>query len=137
MSTVQSERSPWRILMAASASCLVNTVVTNPIEVAKLQMQYAPLTCPHYPHARLSSFYKCNCVKFNWKNCFKGFTVNLSQSLTSTMSYMMFYEHFRGRFIEKLSSAKATLSAALLSRLLVSSIFIPIEAFRVRFINST
>ena len=91
MSTVQKKRDHFQILAAASGACLINTILTNPIEVAKLQIQYAPMSCPNYPHATFSSFYKCECVKFNWRNSFKGFTVNLSQSLMSTLSYMLFY----------------------------------------------
>lgn len=50
---------------------------------------------------------------------------------------MQLYEYQRKIFIEKMSPTFATLSSAMLSRLMVTFVMNPIEAFRVRFTNST
>lgn len=51
MSTKSEGRSQLNILIASILSSSLTTTITNPIEVAKLKLQYAPTNCPRFPHA--------------------------------------------------------------------------------------
>ena len=76
-------------------------------------------------------------MKFDFKDSFKGLSSNLFQRFVNMAFYMQFYEYFRRMFIQRTNSVCATVGSAFLSRVIVSSVLIPIEAFRVRLINST
>ncbi len=43
-------RSQEQIFIASALSSVVSTFITNPLEVAKLNLQYFPLNCKYYPH---------------------------------------------------------------------------------------
>lgn len=109
----------------------------NPLEVAKLKSQYAPVLCPQYPHPSLKDLHLCECAKFNFGDAFKGLKINLFQGVVSNTIYMQFYECQRQKFVKYLPSSFATISSALFSRLMVTVILMPIESFRVRYTNST
>lgn len=79
----------------------------------------------------------CGCAKFNIADAFKGLPLSLFQGLIGNTMYMQFYEYLRSFFIKNTSSSIATLTSALFSRLMVTTIMIPIESFRVRFTNSS
>lgn len=49
-------RNQYSILISSGFSSIISTLITNPIEVAKTNMQYYPLSCQHYPHQSLSLF---------------------------------------------------------------------------------
>jgi hypothetical protein len=51
---VDTQRTKKNILIASTFSSIVSTLVTNPIEVAKLNLQYYPLNCPQYPHSSIN-----------------------------------------------------------------------------------
>ena len=38
------------MLFASALASTASTVVSNPLEVAKLNMQFFPLSCQYYPH---------------------------------------------------------------------------------------
>jgi len=105
--------------------------------VAKLKYQYSPVACPQYPHPSFKDLNNCECTRFRLSDAFKGLSISLFHGLLSNTMYMQFYEYQRQIFIKHLPSSLATLSSAMLSRLMVTTFMIPIEAFRVRFTNST
>ena len=43
-------RKKDQILQASILSSVISTAITNPIEVAKLNFQFFPLSCRFYPH---------------------------------------------------------------------------------------
>ena len=69
--------------------------------------------------------------------CIRDRSVSLFHALLSNTLYMQLYEYQRKIFIDKMSSSFATFTSALLSRIMVTFVMNPIEAFRVRFTNST
>ena len=54
MTSYPCERTSESVIIATSISSIVSTFITNPLEVAKLNYQYLPLTCPYYPHQSLT-----------------------------------------------------------------------------------
>ena len=50
--TTGKGRGNLQVLASAVSASLISTTLLNPLEVAKLNMQYFPLACPHYPHSR-------------------------------------------------------------------------------------
>lgn len=91
-----------------------------------MKYQYAPTLCPQYPHQNFKELKICGCAKFNIVDSFKGLHLSLFQGLITNTMYMQFYEYQRSIFIKHASSSVATLSAALFSRLMVTTILIPI-----------
>lgn len=49
-------RNQYSIFLSSAFSSIISTLVTNPIEVAKTNIQYYPLNCPYYPHKSTISF---------------------------------------------------------------------------------
>ena len=45
-----SQRHPFLIFLSSTTASLLSTVVTNPLEIMKLNRQYIPITCPQYPN---------------------------------------------------------------------------------------
>lgn len=129
-------RTNLQVLIASTLSCTVTMTVVNPLEVAKLKVQYSPLLCPQYPHPSYAELRSCECTQFRLRDAFKGLSVSLFHGLISNTLYMQFYEYQRQVLIKSLPSSLATLGSAMLSRLMVTTIMIPVEAFRVRFTNS-
>lgn len=50
----KTEEKPARkqkhVLVASTISCVAAMTIINPLEVAKLRVQYSPVSCPQYPH---------------------------------------------------------------------------------------
>jgi hypothetical protein len=64
-------RNKGHIMLASSISSVLSTFITNPIEVAKLNHQYFPVSCPQYPH---------QCNHFNTQLIFNSSTANAVSS---------------------------------------------------------
>ena len=47
----KSHRTQTQILISSAISSFLSTLITNPIEVAKLKLQFAPTECPYFPHS--------------------------------------------------------------------------------------
>lgn len=58
-------RNQYSIFLSSAFSSIISTLVTNPIEVAKTNIQYYPLNCPYYPHKSNISFIQSS---FNLSN---------------------------------------------------------------------
>ena len=43
-------RNQYAIFLSSGLSSIISTLITNPIEVAKTNIQYYPTTCQYYPH---------------------------------------------------------------------------------------
>lgn len=46
-------RNQYSIFLSSAFSSIISTLVTNPIEVAKTNIQYYPLNCQYYPHSSI------------------------------------------------------------------------------------
>lgn len=46
----EAERKPFHILIASALATIASTVITNPIEIRKINQQMIPITCPEYPN---------------------------------------------------------------------------------------
>jgi hypothetical protein len=55
MSDKQYSRTGTQVLYASAIGSVISTIVSNPIEVAKLNLQFFPLICPQYPHPSYSA----------------------------------------------------------------------------------
>ena len=138
--TKQINRTPFNIAISSSISCLIVNFFTNPLEVAKLRAQYSPATCTQYPHNSFSQIMKCSCTtKLTFRDFFKGMSVSLPVSVITNMLFMSFYEGFRQSIKNDviINNQIATIVSSLCARSLVSMIMLPLQAFRIRFTNST
>jgi len=52
----ETTRKKTQIFFGSSLASVISTLITNPVEVAKLNVQYFPLGCPQYPHQSISLF---------------------------------------------------------------------------------
>lgn len=59
---VAPARHPLSILAASIMSSLMSTVITNPLEIWKLNKQYLPMVCPQYPNKCTEPSYGRNII---------------------------------------------------------------------------
>lgn len=131
----EPQRKQLHVFLSSTVTCIINMVVINPLEVKKLRVQYSPTACPQ-THTTFKDLNNCECTRFETRDVFKGLSVSLFHALLSNTLYMQLYEYQRKFFLEHMTSTGATFSSALSSRVLVTFVMNPIEAFRVRFTNS-
>ena len=49
MKLQEVERKPLHIFIASALASMASTIVTNPIEIRKINQQMIPITCPEFP----------------------------------------------------------------------------------------
>lgn len=138
-------RHPVSILIASTLSSLLSTVITNPLEVWKLNKQYLPMVCPQYPGKCTESLYGNNIIEclcnpeYYRKKIFNGLSVVLPQVLFSNIMFMQLYEFQKKKYMKhswfSQHSSLATVISATTSRLIVSTMTATMEAKRVRMSN--
>lgn len=94
----ENYRKKSNIFIASATGSIISTVITNPIEVAKLQIQYYPVTCSqaHFSSIKECSLgYRtlstCGCAKFIWTGSLKSLKVAVPQVLFSNILYAELY----------------------------------------------
>lgn len=93
MSDQENYRKKNNIFIASAGSSIISTIITNPIEVAKLNIQFYPAACPQYPHAGRTiimpyqSFPTCKCTQFSLAGSLKSLKVAVPQVLFSNILY--------------------------------------------------
>ena len=55
MNKPEYTRKSSTVLAASALASIVSTAISNPIEVAKLNLQFFPLSCQYYPHQSINS----------------------------------------------------------------------------------
>jgi hypothetical protein len=137
-------RSQEQIFIASVVSSVTSTFITNPVEVAKLNLQYFPLNCKYYPHPSSSTpildylkLITCECSKFSLSGSIKSLKIAIPQVLFSNMIFMQLYENTREALINRttMSSLQTTLVSSIFARFVVVSLMIPFESLRIRFSN--
>lgn len=97
---VDLHRNQYSIFLSSAFSSIISTLVTNPIEVAKTNVQFYPLNCPSYPHPSTflsllkdyRQLMKCdNCSSFSVQGSIKSLKVVLPQVTLSNIFYMQLY----------------------------------------------
>jgi hypothetical protein len=94
----ENYRKKSNIFIASAAGSIVSTLITNPIEVAKLQIQYYPVPCsqPHFSSTNewtidYGTLSTCGCAKFIWSGSLKSLKVAVPQVLFSNILYYELY----------------------------------------------
>lgn len=78
----------------------------------------------------------CDCSKFKFSNSFNGLKVAIPQVLFSNIIYMQLYEYQRNKYLKLTkNSGTATLMSSIISRVIVSTLMLPLEVLRVRMGN--
>lgn len=137
-------RNKEQIFYASVLSSFISTFVTNPVEVAKLNYQYFPLSCKYYPHQSTFIIHldyiqliTCECSKFSLAGSVKSLKIAIPQVLFSNMIFMQLYEQSRESLLgnTSLNSSQATFFSSILARFVVVSLMLPFESLRIRFSN--
>jgi hypothetical protein len=94
----ENYRKKNNIFIASATGSIMSTLITNPIEVAKLQIQYYPVACSqtHYSSTNMCSkgfrtLSTWGCAKFIWTGSLKSLKVAVPQVLFSNILYAELY----------------------------------------------
>lgn len=86
------ERQPLHIFIASGVAAMASTILTNPIEVRKINQQMIPVTCPQYPGKCAAIVVECLCNNNSIKHLlFSGLSVVVPQLLLSTSIFSQLY----------------------------------------------
>ncbi len=128
-------RSKSSILISSTFGSIISTLITNPIEVAKTNIQYYPLSCQYHPHSSTCYSIKgfrqlisCSCSSFSVQGSIKSLKVVLPQVTLSNIFYMQLYENRVHYFKNKLNYGitSSTLLSVLIARTVVSTFMLPL-----------
>ena len=124
-------------MVASALASITSTVLTNPIEVRKINQQMIPISCPQYPMKCSKAIVECICNNTSIKHLlFSGLSVVVPQLLISNAIFIQLYEFQRNLLIKsdyfKEHALLSTILASSSSRFITAIIISPFEAKRIR-----
>ena len=129
------QRNQYSILLSSGFSSIISTLVTNPIEVAKTNIQYYPLNWQYHPHQSIvfinwgfRKLIECSCSTFSVQGSIKSLKVVLPQVTLSNIFYMQLYENRVQYFKDKMHYGvmTSTFLSVLIARTIVSTCMLPL-----------
>lgn len=127
----ETERKPFYIMIASALASISSTILTNPIEVRKINQHIIPITCPEYPQKCDSYIIECLCNSTTLKHqLFSGLSVVIPQILVSNAIFIQLYEFQRNIMVQndffKKHTTLATVISASFSRFITAGLMAPI-----------